>query len=733
MVAKKLFLGVLCFLVLSLGLVFAAHVIHLAGGASSITEVTILEDTYTLINITVNNTDAGQLANITQVNITLPSTFTLLLNGTDSAFVSYSATSTVLSWENATDYLINGSAVQYFWVNVSCDTPGNYNITVITSNATYVSTSNLSVTVNDTTVPGLVYNSGTTSAGNSTAGNVFVNVTASDNINTDMITIYLRNSTNDVINQTNSTPQATELSFNITDLSDGKYSFNATVNDTSGNMNSSSIRVYNVDTTKPLVNFSDPFANGANSSLNEIFVNVSVFTEINFNSVVYYLYNSSGLLNSTMYETRVYDINWTGLNDEMYYVNVTVNDSAGNSNSTVTLNRRVDATGPVTAFVTPSDIHTNYSRSNIFVNLSISDSRLIDAFNLTLHNSTQDPINTTGISSNSDTSTYLSFNITDLSDGIYYYNASGNDSLANVNVTATLTVTLDTDLPNVTIDESLSPADALTTGASAFNFTFNVSDKTNISTCYLVVDGEIVGVSRLTSPNQGGINGIYASGFSIATHTWYINCTDYCGNTGNSSSRTLTISGVTGDPGSSGGGGGGGGGASTYSPSESELAAGYKKALSSGDKVIFSANDGSHTMTLSSVSTNAATIIVASTPQTATLGVGDSKKFEVDSDGYYDLSVVVNSIVSGKSANVTVKSVNEKITGKDKKAAATQDTEEQTPPGQAKKEPQLSPQAASISAGMIATVIIIVLVIAGIVGAVVYRAKHSVRLPKFRG
>src|SRR3989338_5054461 len=55
-----------------------------------------------------------------------------------------------------------------------------------------------------------------------------------------------------------------------------------------------------------------------------------------------------------------------------------------------------------------------------------------------------------------------------------------------------------------------------------------------------------------------------------------------------------------------------------------------------------------------------ATIQVESTPQQATLNIGDSKEFDVTNDSYYDIKVTLNSISSG-NAGLTVSYVHNKV------------------------------------------------------------------------
>jgi hypothetical protein len=60
------------------------------------------------------------------------------------------------------------------------------------------------------------------------------------------------------------------------------------------------------------------------------------------------------------------------------------------------------------------------------------------------------------------------------------------------------------------------------------------------------------------------------------------------------------------------------------------------------------------------VSSNSVTINVSSDPQSATLNVGETKKFEINEDGYYDISVKLNDMENSK-ANLTVMYLHEKM------------------------------------------------------------------------
>ena len=60
------------------------------------------------------------------------------------------------------------------------------------------------------------------------------------------------------------------------------------------------------------------------------------------------------------------------------------------------------------------------------------------------------------------------------------------------------------------------------------------------------------------------------------------------------------------------------------------------------------------------VNSSAVTINISSDPQQATLSEGETKKFDVTEDDYYDIQITLNDI-SGSKANLTVKSIYEEI------------------------------------------------------------------------
>ncbi|GBE19459.1 hypothetical protein BMS3Abin17_00182 [archaeon BMS3Abin17] len=137
---------VLCiFIVLTLNICFinAGHVVT---NTTSGTSYSANESVIFTYNITVNNTDTGSSANITQVNITLPNLIKFVANtgGTGSGG-SFSNTSNVLTWNG--DGTVMNLSSQNFWFNANSSTADSYTITVTTLNSTGTQSTNLNVEI----------------------------------------------------------------------------------------------------------------------------------------------------------------------------------------------------------------------------------------------------------------------------------------------------------------------------------------------------------------------------------------------------------------------------------------------------------------------------------------------------------------------------------------------------------------------------------------------------------
>lgn len=93
---------------------------------------------------------------------------------------------------------------------------------------------------------------------------------------------------------------------------------------------------------------------------------------------------------------------------------------------------------------------------------------------------------------------------------------------------------------------------------------------------------------------------------------------------------------------------------------EKQLQEGYSKEIERKQRFKFSIDKQIHYVGLVGLTDKTAVINVSSTPQQAVLSIGEEKKFDVNSDGIYDLVVKLNNIIND-AADINIKIINEKI------------------------------------------------------------------------
>jgi len=318
----------------------------------------------------------------------------------DTTFFTVDTTSPEIDYLAATEANNSNFTRDWVYVNISVtetnrasttyvlfNSTGQWNSTIYSTSVDFINFTGLgdgvyyyNVTVNDT-----VGNSNTTETRFITLDNtapvislpVFTNGTFKKN--TDTLTINI--STIDLtltsqscvlnINGTNQTFLVVDnwcntTNGNLTNLADGNQTITIFTNDTVDNGIFNTTFIVQIDTTNPLITYNGATeANNSNFTRDWVYVNVTV-TETNRASTTYVLFNSTGQWNSTIYSTSVDFINFTGLGDGVYYYNVTVNDTVGNSNTTETRFITLDNTAP-----THSNNQTNTTSFGRAINFSI--------------------------------------------------------------------------------------------------------------------------------------------------------------------------------------------------------------------------------------------------------------------------------------------------------------------------------------------------------------------------
>ncbi|MDO8460056.1 MAG: hypothetical protein Q7S74_03035, partial [Nanoarchaeota archaeon] len=547
----------------------------------------------------------------------------------------------------------------------------------------------------------------------------------------DSVRVYLYNATS-LVNNTNVSGAFAYVNF--TGLADGAYSVNATANDTFGNINQTSeIRRFTVDTINPLVDYgTGTAAAGANLSQTFVYVNVSL-TETNEANISFALYNATSLVNLTNYTTSVRTINWTGLAANVTYTyNVTVVDLVGHTNVTATRLITFDTTKPLISFTGATDVDgANFStRTNVYVNVSVTETNekniTFYLYNTTvLVNSTAyitgvRTINWTGLSNNS----------------IYTYNVTIFDYAGNSNTTSTRTITFDNVAPSIQYVNP-STADGSSPEQSYIRVNVTVSDTNyvrNISiSLFNSTGGLIVSNSSASSPSS-----FYIEFPNLVVGIYYVNASanDSSGNINFTSSRTVSLINNTTPSSSSSGSSSGGSSAKkdfwsntyVYDNQEFSQTGSLTRLLGKTERVRVKVDGVLHHVGVTAVNGNQVVINTSSVSQQETINIGDSAKFELTGDSYYDLLIKINSIMSGK-ANLTISSIHEL---KQVVPLVSPPINENTPEPTANPAPILeSPQTSKdVSSALIWVIVLIVVLV--IIGIILYKHRWKKKNPFYQ-
>lgn len=110
---------------------------------------------------------------------------------------------------------------------------------------------------------------------------------------------------------------------------------------------------------------------------------------------------------------------------------------------------------------------------------------------------------------------------------------------------------------------------------------------------------------------------------------------------------------------------------------DAQFSEGYTKSLGIDSRVRFQVANINHHVGVKAVTTDSATIEIASDPVQVILNVGEEAKVDVTGDGFYDVYVILNSI-SGGLADVTIRSIYEEITEEGGAVSTTGEVQNQT-------------------------------------------------------
>ncbi|MBU0959879.1 MAG: LamG domain-containing protein, partial [Nanoarchaeota archaeon] len=311
-----------------------------------------------------------------------------------------------------------------------------------------------------------------------------------------------------LMNYTNSTPVSGSQDSITQYLNDGVYIWNVWCNDTRGNSAFSPANyTIKIDTIPPTM-------------CGALYYGASYGS--NFEYTCTATDSGSGIGTYTINETTDFSINpvtgfvtnITPLLPNVWYINLTANDSAGNENSVIWTINISDTNAPVLDILYPLDTYyQNLSWINLSIrddfpgNITINDSRWISVFSNETHNSF--------------------YNGTTQPEGNYTIEISYNDTYGNTGH-YNLTYVIDRTSP---ITSLVHPPNGSTWSSSSnVTFTYNVTDLNPIAQCYIDLDSDVGGYGSSDIGTPRNQNVTYSHILADGNWVWFVNCTDEAGN-----------------------------------------------------------------------------------------------------------------------------------------------------------------------------------------------------------
>ena len=462
------------------------------------------------------------------ITITTPTNNTVTSN--TGLNINYTATDTNgidTCWYSNDSYLENITLASCTNITSVTWSEGDHEVTVY-ANDTFGNENQATVNFTiDTTAPTITFIDETTNSSTLSQDWIIAKVSATD-ASLDTITLTLYNSDLSVNNTTSSA--TSPLEYNITNLDDGTYYLNATVNDTTGNTADTETRTIVLDSTAPTITITTPTNNTitSNTGLN---VNYTA-TDTNLESCWYS--NDSYLENITLAScTNITSVTWS---EGDHNVTVWVNDTAGNENQ-ASVNFTIDTITPLVSWNTPTT-QTNYSSGPVRFNFTITETNQ-ESIIFQFDNGTGTDFNITGTADGSNY--YTDQDITNFQEGSHTIIAWVNDSVNNINDSESITIRYDISSPSVTWN---TPANNSNYSSGTVNFNSTVIDSLlDVSTVIFQFDNSSGTDFNITPDN---VNNEWNYTLNIAnlqegTHTVTIYTNDSVDNINQTEQLTFTV------------------------------------------------------------------------------------------------------------------------------------------------------------------------------------------------
>jgi len=316
---------------------------------------------------------------------------------------------------------------------------------------------------------------------------------------------------------------------------DGTYYWNVTCMDNASNFNTSLTRNFTVDTIKPEIYLTTPLNNTWSNTTDMDFSFIANDTNLE-HCELWADFDGTWVWKADILDMNnyiEYSKGWT-VNEGHYLWNIICYDFTGNWKINKTNNTiHIDTSEPNIRLIDP--IPENYT-VNTRVNLTWNTTDNMDVntlCNVTINENTYD------LNIPSPNATYANFSIDLVDDGQYFWNVTCRDNATNWNTSQTWNFTIDTILPNVSLDLPLNNSWWST---DDIDFYFTPHDE-NIDYCVLYgdFDGPFVAyntINGVTTDVQETTSRTLKNG----TYEWNVLCVDHAGNENfNETNRVVNV------------------------------------------------------------------------------------------------------------------------------------------------------------------------------------------------
>jgi len=474
---------------------------------------------------------------------------------------------------------------------------------------------------------------------------------------------------NNVINATldgiedNVINYSSNISYSVS-FDDGTYYWNVTCTDNATNSNTSDTHSFTIDSVKPIINSTHPIND---QFINTLDINFSVNStgselkrvHMTLNGVnsSYYPTGSPPLYDITCNQvdsSDLYNCNYTtSLSDGTYQANITAWDNMDN-NITYSLNFTLDTTEPIVNMIN-SSFNISDNTPTIFFNYS--DTSSTASCTLYFDNGTGDVAYGINSSAQNYTNTGITVNST-LNDDTYTVYVNCTDTAGNKNNSDDITVTIDTTAPGVTFYNASRTSSSATVNISSVNnsdlINYTIWYSTNSSNLSSTKNNNTFRISHLISLTSLSASTRYYYNISVCDRNNNCNISGLKNfTTSAAATTTTTTSSSSGTTVTSFW-------TTTYTIDNDDFQEGYSKSLAHKKRLKVYVDNETHYVGVVNLTNTTATINVSSEVQQEVFNIGDTHKFEVTNDGYYDIEVKLNNIYDNK-ANITITSIHEEI------------------------------------------------------------------------